>query len=73
MPLRYLALAATLAAPIDPPDTDNQPFWTGHPDAATFERAVDARLGRARGLLDQSGGGHRHGGRSPTRWCPTTT
>ena len=53
MPLRYLALAATLAAPIDPPDTDNQPFWTGHPDAATFERAVEARLVRARGLLGE--------------------
>jgi thimet oligopeptidase len=53
MPLRYLALAATLAAPVDPPDTDNQPFWTGQPDAATFERAVDARLGRARTLLDR--------------------
>jgi thimet oligopeptidase len=51
MPLRYLALAASLAAPTDPPDTDNQPFWTGHPDAATFERAVEARLVRARGLL----------------------
>ncbi|MGH7581246.1 MAG: M3 family metallopeptidase [Gemmatimonadales bacterium] len=53
MPLRCLALAATLAAPIDPPDTDNQPFWTGHPDAATFERAVEARLVRARGLLGE--------------------
>jgi thimet oligopeptidase len=51
MPLRYLALAATLVAPMDPPDTDNQPFWTGHPDAATFERAVEARLSRARGIL----------------------
>jgi thimet oligopeptidase len=51
MPLRYLALAATLVAPMDPPDTDNQPFWTGHPDGATFERAVEARLSRARGIL----------------------
>ena len=51
MPLRYLALAATLAAPLDPPDTDNQPFWTGHPDAAAFERAVEGRLVRARGIL----------------------
>ena len=51
MPLRYVALAAALAAPTDPPDADNQPFWTGHPDAATFERTVDARLTRARGLL----------------------
>jgi Zn-dependent oligopeptidase len=51
MPLRYLALAATLAVPLDPPDTDNQPFWTGHPDAAAFERAVEGRLVRARGIL----------------------
>ena len=50
MPLRYLALAATLAAPLDPPDIENQPFWTGHPDAAAFERAVEARLARARGV-----------------------
>ena len=53
MALRYLALAAALAAPIDPPDTDNQPFWTGHPDAAAFERAVEGRLLRARGILDR--------------------
>ncbi len=53
MALRYLALAATLAAPIDPPDTDNQPFWTGHPDATAFERAVERRLVRARGTLDR--------------------
>ena len=51
MPLRYLALAATLAAPLTPPDTDNQPFWTGHPDATAFERALDGRLARARGIL----------------------
>ena len=51
MALRYLALAATLAAPIDPPDIDNQPFWAGHPDGATFERSIEARLERARGLL----------------------
>src|SRR5919106_3679554 len=51
MALRYLALAATLAVPLDPHDTDNQPFWTGHPDAAAFERAVEGRLVRARGLL----------------------
>ena len=48
MALRYVALAAALAAPTDPPDTDNQPFWTGHPDAPTFERAVDVRLDHAR-------------------------
>ncbi|MBA3318744.1 MAG: Zn-dependent oligopeptidase [Gemmatimonadales bacterium] len=53
MPLRYLALAATLAAPLDPPDTDNQPFWTGHPDGAGFERAVEQRLLRARRMLDR--------------------
>jgi thimet oligopeptidase len=29
------------------------PFWTGKPDAATFERAMDARLAHARQLLDQ--------------------
>src|SRR5919109_1675465 len=51
MALRYVALAAALAAPTDPPEIDNQPFWTGHPDAPTFERAVDARLTRARDLL----------------------
>ena len=51
MALRYVALAAALAAPTDPPDADNQPFWTGHPDAPTFERAVDVRLDRARDLL----------------------
>ncbi len=51
MPLRHLALAATLAVPLDPPDTDNQPFWTGHPDAAAFERAVEGRLVRAREIL----------------------
>ena len=51
MTLHYVALAAALAAPTDPPDTDNQPFWTGYPDAAGFEHAVDARLTRARGLL----------------------
>jgi thimet oligopeptidase len=51
MALRYVALAAALAAPTDPPDTENQPFWTGHPDAPTFERAVDARLDHARALL----------------------
>jgi thimet oligopeptidase len=51
MALHHVALAAALAAPTDPPSTDNQPFWTGHPDAATFERAVDARLTRAGELL----------------------
>jgi thimet oligopeptidase len=51
MAFRTVALAAALAAPTDPPDSDNQPFWTGHPDAATFERVVDARLARARDLL----------------------
>jgi Zn-dependent oligopeptidase len=51
MALRYVALAAALAAPTDPPDADNQPFWTGHPDAPTFERAVDVRLDHARDLL----------------------
>jgi thimet oligopeptidase len=53
MSLRYLALAASLAGPIDPPDTDNLPFWTGHPDAAGFERAVEGRLARARGLRER--------------------
>ena len=50
MALRYVALAAALVAPTDPPD-ENQPFWTGQPDAPTFEHAVDARLDRARDLL----------------------
>jgi thimet oligopeptidase len=53
MPLRYLALAATLAAPLDPPDIENQPFWLGHPDAAAFQRAVEARITLARGILDR--------------------
>ncbi len=51
MTLRYVAIAAALATPTDPPDTENQPFWSGHPDAPTFERAVDARLDHARDLL----------------------
>ena len=51
MTLRYVAIAAALAAPTDPPDTENQPFWSGHPDVPTFERAVDARLDHARDLL----------------------
>jgi thimet oligopeptidase len=53
MALRYVALAAALAAPgpTDPPDPENQPFWTGYPDAPAFERAVDRRLVRARDLL----------------------
>ena len=61
MTLRHLAFAAMLAAPIDPPDTDNLPFWTGHPDAAAFERAVEVRLVRVRGLLEKlvSAGGRR--------------
>ena len=53
MPLRYLALAATLAAPLDPPDTENAPFWTGHPDAAAFERALEGRLARARMIIER--------------------
>ena len=56
MALRYVALAAALVAPTDPPDPDNQPFWTGHPDAPTFERAIDARLDRARDLLARLAG-----------------
>jgi hypothetical protein len=51
MTLRYVAIAAALATPTDPLDTENQPFWSGHPDAPTFERAVDARLDHARDLL----------------------
>jgi thimet oligopeptidase len=50
MAFRHVALAAAFAALADPPDTENQPFWTGQPDAPTFERAVDARLDRARDL-----------------------
>jgi thimet oligopeptidase len=50
MAFRYVALAAAFAALADPPDTENQPFWTGQPDAPTFERAVDERLNRARDL-----------------------
>jgi thimet oligopeptidase len=56
MTLRYVAIAAALAAPTDPPDTENQPFWSGYPDAPTFERAVDARLDRARDLLARLAG-----------------
>jgi hypothetical protein len=51
MSLRYVAIAAALATPTDPPDTENQPLWSGHPDAPTFQRAVDARLDHARDLL----------------------
>src|SRR5687768_3878947 len=56
MALRSVALVAALAAPADPPDTDNQPFWSGYPDAASFERSVDARLARARDLLGRLAG-----------------
>jgi len=31
----------------------NAPFWTGVSDAASFERAMDARLARAKATLDQ--------------------
>src|SRR5918995_2501735 len=50
MAFRYVALAAAFVALADPSDTENQPFWTGQPDAPTFERAVDTRLDRARDL-----------------------
>jgi thimet oligopeptidase len=53
MALRHVALVAALAAPTDPPEVDNRPFWTGQPDAPTFEHMVDARLSRARGLLER--------------------
>jgi thimet oligopeptidase len=52
MLLRSLALATILLAPVPPPDADNHPFWTGHPDAAAFERALERRLARAREILD---------------------
>jgi thimet oligopeptidase len=41
-PAAQLATGATLA-----------PFWTGTPDAAGFERAMDARLAHARALLER--------------------
>jgi thimet oligopeptidase len=52
MLLRSLALATILLAPVPPPDADNHPFWTGHPDATAFERALERRLARAREILD---------------------
>ena len=36
----------------DASDRENQPFWTGHPDASALERSIDGRLARTRRLLD---------------------
>ncbi len=54
-----LALAALVAAA--PADTvpsairadENQPFWTGIPDAATFNRSIERRLSQARQTLER--------------------
>src|SRR5215471_15858337 len=67
--IRYVALtlllagsgAGTLAQPAAPASAPHTsavgastlPFWTGTPDAATFERNMDARLAHARQLLGQ--------------------
>jgi thimet oligopeptidase len=53
--LAFLVLAALAATP--PADStaaspdDNQPFWTGTPDAAGFDRGVRRRLDHARSTL----------------------
>jgi Zn-dependent oligopeptidases len=33
--------------------SDDAPFWTGKPDAAAFEKAMDQRLQQAQGALDR--------------------
>ena len=33
--------------------SEDQPFWTGKPDAAAFEKTMDERLARAQSLLDR--------------------
>jgi thimet oligopeptidase len=33
--------------------SDEAPFWTGHPDAATFEKTMDERLVKAQAALDR--------------------
>jgi thimet oligopeptidase len=46
-----LARPAALAAAEPTVGPSTTPFWTGTPDAATFERNLDARLAHARELL----------------------
>ena len=47
------ALLLALAAPaLAQTGATSTPFWTGMKDAATFDRAMDARLAHARSLLD---------------------
>src|SRR5262245_55016410 len=49
-----VASPRTLAQPAAlPTGPSTVPFWTGKPDAAAFERAMDSRLAHARQLLDQ--------------------
>ena len=68
----YLAIPAMLATTDDLTElSENLPFWAGHPDAAAFEHAVDARLEPAPRTAGKSDGGEA-GARSPTPWCPTT-
>jgi thimet oligopeptidase len=53
---RPLAQSAPSAAPpaANPPvGASTTPFWTGMTSATQFERAMDARLGHARALLDR--------------------
>jgi thimet oligopeptidase len=54
--LRILVLAVLVVALGGPAlaqtGATNQPFWTGMTDTATFERAMDARLARAKTVLD---------------------
>ena len=47
-----LAAAAGTARAQTPTGATNAPFWTGMTDAATFERAMDARLAHAKAVLD---------------------
>ena len=65
--------AASQASPTGP---TGAPFWTGMSDAASFERAMNARLAHARTRLDQLVGSAQQPGargRSTTRSGPTTT
>ena len=51
--LLFVALSAPAMAGPAASGATNAPFWTGMTDAATFERAMDARLAHARTLLDR--------------------
>ena len=49
----YLAAASAARAQTAPTGPTNAPFWTGMSDAASFERAMSARLAHAQTLLNQ--------------------